>query len=137
MSNDRYLPTHLSASCISALAAWLVWIFQAVWSWAVISAASTDHPSPKLWRSLWMTSVYIVLGRPCLCLPWADFQRCSLFGIFSLSILKRWPNKFNLQFLMIFDSWGCLEFLCAYLRHVGTKQSAGSYDGIVYQRHLI
>ena len=111
-----YLPTYQSASCISALAAWLVRIFQTVRSWAAISASSTDHPSPKLSRSLWMTSVLIVLGRPRLCLPWVGFQRCSLFGIHSLSILRRWPNHFSLQFLMTFDSWGYLvrDLMCLF-----------------------
>ena len=117
-STRNYLPTYLPVSFmhISAPAVWLVRIFQTEWSWAAISASSTDHPSHRLRRSLWMTSVQIVLGCPRLCRPWVWFQRYSLFGILSLSILRRWPNHFNLRFLMIFDSWGCLvrDLMCSF-----------------------
>ena len=103
-----YLPTNQSASCISALAAWLVRILQTVRSWAATSASSTIQPNPRLRRSLWMTSIHFVLGRPRLRLPWDGFHRCSLFGIRLLSIRSRYPNHFSLRFLIKLVSWGCL-----------------------------
>ena len=92
--------TYQSASCISALAAWLVRILQTVRSWAATSASSIVQPNPRLRRSLWMTSIHFVLGHPRLHLPWDGFHRCSLFGIWLLSIRSRCPNHFGLQFLI-------------------------------------
>ena len=103
-----YLPTYQSASCISALAAWLVRILQTVRSWAATSASSIVQPNPRLQRSLWMTSIHFFLGRSRLRLPWDGFHRCSLFGIRLLSIRSRWPNHFSLRFLIKLVSWGCL-----------------------------
>ena len=95
-----YLPTYQSASCISALAARLVRILQTLRSWAATSASSIVQPNPRLRRSLWMTSIHFVPGRPRLRLPWDGFHRCSFFGIRLLSNRSRWPNQFSLRFLV-------------------------------------
>ena len=59
----------------------LVWIeknFQMVRSWAATSASSTDHPVSRRGRSLWLTSLHVVLRWPRLCyeeeLERADFH---------------------------------------------------------------
>ena len=111
---SSYLPTYQSASCISAVAAWLVRILQTVLSWAATSASSIEQPNPRLRRSLWMMSVHFVLGRPRLHLSWDGFHRCILFGIRLLSIHSRCPNNFSLRFMIKLVSWGCLvsNFMC-------------------------
>ena len=82
-------------------------IHQTVQSWAATSASSIDQPNPRLRRSLWITSVHFVLGRPRFRFPWDGFHRCSLFGIRLLSIRSRCPNH-SLRFLIKLVSWGCL-----------------------------
>ena len=134
-----YLPTSQHHAYLHCMPAWLVRIFQTVRSWASICASSTDHPNPKLRRSLWMT----ILSTLFLVAHVSVFHELASRGAASLGS-SRYPFLGDGQTTSICDFWWLLtaavvwsEILCAFLRHVGTKQSAGSYAGIAYQRHLI
>ena len=55
--DNTYLPTYQSASCISALAAWLVRILQTVQSWAATSASSASSVSSSY---MTITSIFTI-----------------------------------------------------------------------------
>ena len=118
---------------IMHLSARLVNIFQMVWSWA---ASSTDHPESRRVRSLWITSLHVVIGQPRLRFPWVGFH--------SSLLSCHCPCVTHVQTISACASVGCLWvaaawslILCVYLECAGTRQFAESSSGIACQKHLV